>query len=39
MSLVGPRPEQPNIVEELKRQIPFTMKGIWSSLAHWLGAN
>ena len=23
MSLVGPRPEQPNIVEELKRQIPF----------------
>ena len=23
MSLVGPRPEQPNIVEELKQQIPF----------------
>jgi exopolysaccharide biosynthesis polyprenyl glycosylphosphotransferase len=23
MSLVGPRPEQPHIVEELKRQIPF----------------
>ncbi len=23
MSLVGPRPEQPHIVEELKKQIPF----------------
>jgi exopolysaccharide biosynthesis polyprenyl glycosylphosphotransferase len=23
MSLVGPRPEQPNIVEDLKKQIPF----------------